>query len=573
MPYQTIPLNPSGGNWPNIDSTTVIMFKSSNTDLQSLQGQERSACNAIKKWLNSTDCAVWYHNANTDLCSQFGGPHFHVVVRSTERIDGTFEVLQQHANYKTLGKAINGATNPYDSSSSYIRSQRVRSLPNLIRYLCREPRIFLGSRSIALGKLRLETLANAEQNVEPITDLGCDDDDLGDASPELSSKCDLYNDFGPPPKQLKLAPVDRQPIPVECRQTSSNPEKPLKRQNTDSVPSSYSDFTSSSVGEVQGDRTASIIERIMLYVGQYEYESLISAVGRLDSKDETNRKVKILWNKLVIRPGTIAMITRIRDKLKVEYQGMSFTDMCEKFMDSNLASDKSYMSVNDSLDLLDEFCQYNGIDFDELCYTIYQVMNMKVAKQNTFMIMGPSNAGKTVIFKNSLLPIVPFSAQVGSVGNSGQFLWQMCPGNRAIFIEECRMAPEHIETCKLIFGGEDAMVDVKCKPQAKLSRTPVFISTNTYPWLQAPSPADKMALMNRMKIFHCTTWPDLAEYTNPLHPGMWWNICAAIESSGDTTMFDNDKAKDVVFRNPITVDDCKRLSYSGEIVFDNLDFD
>jgi len=573
MPYQTIPLNPSGGDYPNVDTTVVINYKSNNVDLQTLQGPERSACNGIKKWLNTTDCAVWYHNANTDLCSQFGGPHFHVVVKSVERLDGTFEVLQHHSNYKALVKTIAAAGNPYDNSSSYIRSQRVRSLPALLKYLSRDPRIFLGTRSIVLGTLRNEILADPELDKGPIVDIGCDDDELGNGDTETEAVVNRYNDFGPPPKQPRLGPVDRPTIPPTSRQVH---DVSLKRCPTKSYPcedaSPNIDLTRATVGEQSADRTSNIIEKIMLYVGQYDYESLITSIGRLDPKNQTNKNIKVLWSRLITRPGTIANIVRIRDKLKANYQGMSFTEMAEKWLDSTQSQDDHYATINDSLDLLNDFCEHNALDFDEVCYSVYQTMNMTVAKKNTFMIIGPSNAGKTVLFKNTLMPLVPFNAQVGSVGNSGQFLWQMCPGNRAIFIEECRMAPEHIETCKLIFGGEEAMVDVKCKPQTKLARTPVFISTNTYPWIQAPSPADKQALLNRIMLFHCTTWPDLAEQELPLHPGMWWNICQAIEHA-QSSLVDAGHEKVQEVRNPIDVEQCKQYSYKGEIVFDTSDFE
>ena len=112
------------------------------------------------------------------------------------------------------------------------------------------------------------------------------------------------------------------------------------------------------------------------------------------------------------------------------------------------------------------------------------------------------------------------------------------------------------------------MVDVKCKAQAKLSRTPVFISSNSYPWLQAPSPGDRQALTNRMIIFHCATFNDLANYDKPLNPGMWWNICQAIDNCEKLSMYDQQANDWVESRGSITVDDALRYSYSGELVFD-----
>ena len=307
----------------------------------------------------------------------------------------------------------------------------------------------------------------------------------------------------------------------------------------------------------------------MIYLGEYDYESIIYAIGQLNDADLTNKQVKAVWNKLVCRAGTQPVIKRVRDKLKASNQSYNFEQLCENFLDSRKANDDRYLSITESLDLFNELCERNGLEFDEVAYSVYAIMNKLYAKVNTILIMGPSNSGKSMFFKNTLCPLTPFNAQVGGVGNSGQFLWQMCPGARAIYIEECRMAPEHIETAKLIFGGEEAMIDVKCQPQAKLTRTPVFISSNTYPWLQAPAPGDKQALINRMIVYHVTTWPELADVDKQLHPGMWWSICQAIKQSGTTKM--NDPFSEEGFqdlRNPVDVDQCKAFSYMSSVEFD-----
>lgn len=381
MPYQTIPLNPSGGDYPNVDTTMVTMFKSNNNDLQQLQGAERSACNSIKKWFNSTDCAVWFHDSNSDLCSKFGGPHFHVVIKSVERLDGTFEVLQSHAHYKTLSKAISSAGNPYDHTSSYIRSQRVRSLPALIKYLSRDPRIFLGTRSIPLGTIRNQVLSDPKLNEGPIVDTGCDDEELGDGDTSPEEGINRYNDFGPPPKKPRLGPVDRPTIPTANRQVPELCKRPVNQPDPCEDASSNIDLSRASAGELSADRTSNLIEKIMLYIGQYDYESMITSIGRLNSKNPTNKNIKIIWSRLITRAGTIANIVRIRDKLKATYQGLTFTDMCEKWMDSNLCNEVEYASITDSLDLLNDFCEHNAIDFDEICYSVYQTMNMAVNKR------------------------------------------------------------------------------------------------------------------------------------------------------------------------------------------------
>ena len=571
--YQTQPLNPSGGSHPNVDNKVVNNWKTASSDLQLLGGPERQLVNAVKKWINQTDSAVWFHDGNSDLCSLFGGPHLHVVVKSIERMDGSYSVLQYGGDYKNIVKFCDQLRQHEGSGDCYIKSQRVRLLPNLIKYLGTPPRIFLGTRSVELGTLRRQISADSNANDGPVTDVGCDDDELDEGGADDGGSAFDDDDFG------KVCVASKRPggeveVPSaskQIRRTESQSTIGSEPGDRDVPPADFSRDVVQLKADSNQDRLANLIERLMIYLGEYDYESIIIAIGQLDSLDVTNRQVKALWNKLVCRAGTQPIIKRVRDRLKATNQTYKLEQLCENFLDSRKANNDNYLSITESLDMFNELCERNGLDFDEVCYTVYAIMDRIYTKVNTMLVMGPSNAGKSMFFKNTLCPLTPFNAQVGSVGNSGQFLWQMCPGARAIYIEECRMAPEHIETAKLIFGGEDAMIDVKCQPQARLARTPVFISSNSYPWLQAPSPHDKQALINRMVIYHVTTWPELADVDKQLHPGMWWSIVQAIKQNEATKTRMADPFLEEGFRemrNPIDVDQCKSFSYMSTMEFD-----
>ena len=149
--YQTAPLNPSGGSHPNVDNKVVNNWKTASADLQMLAGAERQLVNAIKKWINAADSAVWYHDGNSDLCSLFGGPHLHVVVKSAARMDGSYPVLQYGGDYKNVCKFVDQLRTADGFGDCYIKSQRVRLLSNLVKYLGTAPRIFL-STLIVTGK-------------------------------------------------------------------------------------------------------------------------------------------------------------------------------------------------------------------------------------------------------------------------------------------------------------------------------------------------------------------------------------------------------------------------------------
>ena len=124
----------------------------------------------------------------------------------------------------------------------------------------------------------------------------------------------------------------------------------------------------------------------MIYLGEYDYESIIYAVGMLNDADVTNRQVKAVWNKLVCRAGTQPVIKRVRDKLKASNQGYTFEQLCENFLDSRKANDDRYMSITESIDMFNEMCERNGLEFDEVAYSVYAIMNKQYAKVNTLLI-------------------------------------------------------------------------------------------------------------------------------------------------------------------------------------------
>ena len=576
-PYQTIALNPEGGLKPTVNQSLVHNWKSTSSDLQSLASNERSAVNAIKKWINNTESAVWYHNANADMCSQFGGPHLHVVIHSAKRGDGSYPVLQYNPDYKKIGQSLAKCWDNSGSDHCYIKSQRVKYLANLVKYLGTPPRVFLGTRSIELGKLRraLSCRPDEGDGQESMDGLFDDIQDDGDTQNENKPCSD---DFGEPSNRSSRR-ENEDDFGGDLAEICSKYAPVVKKQRTDNYASTSFESDARSIANMQTkeDRFIRVIEQIMQHLQAYDFESLVFEIGKLNPSNEQNRNIKAVWQKLVTKTSTQNQIMRVRDKLKSETQLSPLKKLAETFLCSERALSDEYLTIDQSLNLFSDWCDHNGIDFDEICCDVRNIMDRTLNKVNTLLIIGPSNAGKTIMFKNTLMPLCPFNAQVGSVGNSGQFLWQMCPGTRAIFIEEARMAPEHIELAKAIFGGEECMVDVKMKPQSRLSRTPVIISSNCYPWLQAPSSTDKQALMNRMKIHHCSTMSDLAKVDKPLHPGMWWNICEALDEALEaaktcyTSMYEDGKQVDVAMS--ITVDDCLRQKLDPVTVFDCSDID
>lgn len=549
QPYWTADIGPPGSDGDSVDNRKVEEWKTPAPALQKLGASEKSAVNAVKKWLNGNDTAVWYHNANSDFCSRFGGPHLHCIVQQPGRNDGTFPLLHNQNSFANAVKFCKLA-------GGYCKAQAVKSLRAAMVYFNTPPRVFMGTRSCHLGRFRKQVLDQPESSFEGVP---WADDDTGDevgAGPSTPKR--HQSDFDSPDDVDHGGSVGKRPRLDDWSDSSLGGYSSEQRADVCVNPGApRKDVTglgdlhgTKELRETSGDRLSRVLECIMRYVNAYDYEVIISKVSDLNPSDP----VYVTWNRLVRRPGTVAAILRIRDGLKSLYQNFTLNEMAAQFLQSEDSKKTIYYSPAESLELLGKWCQYNGIVFGEFCKRVQEVMDRKVPKKNTLLVIGPSNSGKTIFLKRTLEPLTPFSAQIGGVGNAGQFLWQMCPGARAIYIEECRLAPEHIETAKLIFGGEPATVDVKCKPPSRVGRVPVFISSNHMPWLLAPAAGDKEALENRMHVFNVQSDGDLRSIEKDLHPGLWWYVTEALKRQEDS--------------DALTVEDCLKFSFSSDVELD-----
>ena len=279
--YQTTPLNPSGGSHPNVDQKLVNNWKTASADLQMLSGGERQLVNAIKKWINSTESSVWYHDGNSDLCSLFGGPHLHVVVKSVARMDGSYPVLQYGGDYKNICKFTEQLRQHDGIGDCYCKSQRVRLLPNLVKYLGTSPRIFLGTRSVEVGTLRRQMAVDKDKDDGPINDIGCDDDDVDDSGADDGPQQIDSDDFGPVCQPIKRQRDDSdfQDSNKQIRRSDSHTS--LKASDDNIPPTDFSRDAVQLKPDTNQDRLAKLLERLMIYLGEYDYESIIYAVGML----------------------------------------------------------------------------------------------------------------------------------------------------------------------------------------------------------------------------------------------------------------------------------------------------
>lgn len=152
--------------------------------------------------------------------------------------------------------------------------------------------------------------------------------------------------------------------------------------------------------------------------------------------------------------------------------------------------------VPDCYEILKDWCDEQRVEIVTFVMAMYVVLFKKDEKRNAMSMIGASNAGKSVWFE-SMLP--EDKNLVGYASKNPSFMWQDCVDKRVIMMEECMVTPDLKETFKVLAGGQEATVDIKNKPPAKVQRTPMLIASNNP--LHKYFPSEKQAIQNRVMEF------------------------------------------------------------------------
>lgn len=163
------------------------------------------------------------------------------------------------------------------------------------------------------------------------------------------------------------------------------------------------------------------------------------------------------------------------------------------------------------------WCDNQGVDVWELTEKLLKVIDKRETKINTFVLHGESNSGKTLLMKSvfdafRLKAIVTNGASVG-------FTWQNATEKRIILNEEVLIAPTQTEEYKQIMSGEECMVNVKCKPQRRMRRTPLLMTCNSKPWSYVKEDTVYENRCFMFKDLRKQEW--LYEYKKKINPKGW----------------------------------------------------
>lgn len=456
--------------------------------LDAMPSEARQACNAIKTFFLKSMILLWYHNGTHDECAQFTKIHWHVVLMSEVGASGRYKYLHDIQAFRTMKTKVKAA-------GGYVRVQAVRSITGIIRHFNCAPRVYLGCNKFELYTVWKDAVAmgpasgSVDEFVDPV-----------DAEDEAEAKCEKrynsWDDDGPAKKRGGW----------EC--------------DEDSFVIPAASQVAVVVKETPSDATCRLLRVLMLRYRANNMAEMFHAIGELPKG--VDESYKSLWYRLSTRPSISKIMESALNYLKCENQTKSFEQLVIEYCTApDILSEATYETPLVSYKYFVRWCKTQHIDVGEFVTGVVDIINKKHPKINTLCIIGPSNAGKTVMVVNPIRAIMRYVGQIGNRGNESPFMFQECVNCSLITIDECVMAPGHYEDLKLMMGGETMKVAVKHQGHATINRTPVILTGNKEPWVLDYSAKDAMA--NRMQMYTVETDEDLKE-VKLMHPGMWWYL-------------------------------------------------
>lgn len=131
-------------------------------------------------------------------------------------------------------------------------------------------------------------------------------------------------------------------------------------------------------------------------------------------------------------------------------------------------------------------------DFDPI---FYKWITKQDLKQNTLVLWGPSNTGKSAFISG-----LKTCTNWGEIVNSNTFAFEGLINTQLGIWEEPLISPELAEKAKQIFEGMETSIPVKYRKPVKLPRIPIIVTTNHPPWRFCTK--EEEMFRNRMFIFH-----------------------------------------------------------------------
>jgi len=428
--------------------------------------------------------------------SEFGGRHFHVITASEVALDGSLRSLHNNTKYRLLKKIIS-------ENQSYMKSQQVRDISRLCQHLCCPPRVYMGSRDLPIGKLMRSIHMDVTVPYSTcVSDLPPENETLDDE--RTGSEWDLD----------PITTVVTTDVWEESTDPCGDTELPIAECH---FAAPYTQKRAAlefmNIKDTPADRMVNILKWLCRHYNVSTFEELQLEISKLPPDDP----ILLRWQKLQHRPGISAKIQSISNEFCMEYVQASFLTLSQNFLDSRNVN--QYASMKNSLNIWLKWVHAQMLDPAEFLWEIAVVIDKILPKRNAISIVGPSNAGKTVVIALPLIELCRYCGRVGSAATSGNFTWQECALKRLIAVDEAVFAAEHQEKLKQLSGGETCSVERKHMGNIVIQRTPLLLTGNIEPW--RTNVANKMALLNRMFFHRVTDQPWLKDLKKAINPGIY----------------------------------------------------
>lgn len=480
--------------------------------LNALGPAEKSLCNLIKGWFAKAQIAVWYHNAAQDQCATFGGAHLHAIWQSPLSTQKKYVSLSFDHGYRTLKKKV-------ESAGGYMKMVAVKNPLAAVTHFCTKPRIYLGTNSGILYHLIKKSKDSQSVDCTHPDDVwDTEDQDETAVAQEEESLRDHTGFSDDEGQSFEFASsTAEQPA---FRRTKGDLKRKVTSNSEHDCVLGQPKRERLLIKETEIDQTSTVLRKLVLRWGATTYSDMFKAIAALPQGIDEDWKS--IWFRLSTKTRTSAILAQAVELLKSEYMYKSFDSLIDEFCnDTRLTSHLKTLSPEESYDNWCGWVSKQGWDLGELIRDIYNIMDRTLDKVNTLCIIGDSNSGKTVMITRPLCGIAKFVGMIGNRGANSQFVYQECPNQRMIAIDECVMTKEVLEDLKLLTGGEDLMADVKGKGHARVSRTPVIMTGNKDPWLADFT--QREPLMNRF-IYYRAKYDDELKDCKQIHPAAWWYI-------------------------------------------------
>jgi len=236
---------------------------------------------------------MWYHNANCDAMSLFGGRHVHLITLVDDNFDGTSKSLYNNNKYRSLRKLL-------IENEGYMKSQQVRDLNKLCQHLSCPPRIYMGSIEATISRIM--------QQITPVTNI-----DYNTCITELPA-FDLTDDAASTNSEWNLDTL--KPIQsTDPLSTAANAwdEAPSNTWSDTVELTRKAESTLMNVKETFQDKIISVCKYLCKCFNVDSHEQLSLKIAELPDDDI----VKQGWNTLQHRPG-------IANKIASESQKISY---------------------------------------------------------------------------------------------------------------------------------------------------------------------------------------------------------------------------------------------------------